>query len=100
MASNKAGSSACLIAFNVLADRGKDVRGLPYLQRRARLEQLLGTGNAGLNIVPMTRDLRAADVWLNDHRGAGIEGVVAKLVDEKYLPGRHHWSKLRSCATA
>jgi ATP-dependent DNA ligase len=99
MASNSAKLPACLVVFDMLADRGVDVRGLPYLERRGRLEQLVGTGNAGVNLMPMTRELSGAQAWLNDHRAAGIEGVVAKRVDQKYLPGRHHWSKVRSRST-
>lgn len=91
---------AQLVAFDVLEDRGEDVRRLPYLERRALLEKVVGQGNAGVRLVPMTRAYQGAKAWLTEHTHLGIEGVVAKRVDQRYIPQTRFWTKVRTKATA
>ena len=50
--------------------------------------------------MPMTTDLAAAQLWLVDHCAAGIEGVVAKRLDQAYRPGGRTWRKVRTRTTA
>jgi ATP-dependent DNA ligase len=64
-----------LVAFDLLAHDGADLRALPYLQRRDRLEQLIATSGTGLAVVPMTADPLGAAAWLR-HGDCGIEGVL------------------------
>lgn len=93
--------SAHFVAFDVLSDRGRDVRGRRYLERRARLEDLVGAGSAGVGLIPMTTEYRAAKAWLAEHTEAGIEGVVAKRVNHRYIPRTPRaWTKVRNSTTA
>ncbi|GAC1434100.1 MAG: ATP-dependent DNA ligase [Solirubrobacteraceae bacterium] len=69
---------ARLIAFDLLEQDGESLLQLPFSERRARLERI-----AGLELTPLTTDPQAATAWL--HSG---EGVVAKLVDAPYSPGK------------
>ena len=74
------------MAFDVLSGRGRDVRGRRYLERRARLEDLVGTGNVGVGLIPMTSEYRAAKAWLAEHTEAGVEGVVGGVVHGSCAP--------------
>lgn len=94
----KAGVSVYFAVFDVLADRaGDDLRALPYRERRARLEQLLAGVTPPLQLVPSTTDRDAAMAWMRPEASdVGIEGVIAKLLDARYRPGRTDaWVKVR-----
>ncbi|HTL05905.1 MAG TPA: hypothetical protein VL241_09170, partial [Gemmatimonadales bacterium] len=66
------------IAFDLLAADGKDLRGRPQAERRERLERLLAGARPPLHLTPLTRDRAAAERWLAEFEGAGLDGVVAK----------------------
>jgi ATP-dependent DNA ligase len=82
---------ACLAVFDLLADAGRDLRGRPYLARRTRLCEVLDDCELPLLVVPHTCDRRAALAWLTEHAQAGIEGVVAKRVNQNYNIARNAW---------
>src|SRR5215218_11336433 len=48
---------------------------------------------------PTTTDPQVARTWLLGHTAFGIEGVVAKRVDQPYRPGVRGWQKLRTRLT-
>jgi ATP-dependent DNA ligase len=91
---------AHLIIFDLLADRGDDLRHLPYHARRNRLAALIGAVETPLALVPATDEPAGARAWLTNHTDAGIEGIVAKHLDHAYRPGRRSWHKIRSRTTA
>lgn len=99
LASRRIEAPATLVAFDVLARDGEDVRGLPCHTRRELLEQLIPDGQTGLAVVPMTTDPLAAAVWMS-HGERGIEGVVSKNVNHSYNPHRHRWHKIRARVTS
>jgi ATP-dependent DNA ligase len=71
---------AAYVAFDVLADGDESLLGLPYDERRARLEALdLGP----VELTPMTEDREAAAAWLT----GSSEGAIAKIGSSPYLPG-------------
>ena len=85
-------------AYDLLALDGEDLRALPFMERRAKLEafvERLGYGRIDLSpIVPFTSwdDLTAARA---DPAAAGagedaeaVEGVMIKRRDSAYVPGR------------
>jgi ATP-dependent DNA ligase len=74
---------AAYVAFDLLAVGDETLLELPYRERRARLEQIVGNGGA-VQLTPVTEDRdAAAEAWLSGNS----EGVVAKLADEPYRPG-------------
>jgi ATP-dependent DNA ligase len=65
------------------------------------LEELLARRlPPGLVLTPTTTDPQDARTWLLGHTASGIEGVVAKRVDQPYRPGVRGWQKLRTRLTA
>jgi hypothetical protein len=68
---------------------------------RRKLGKLLGCGLPdGLVLTPATTDPAVARTWMRAHTGTGLEGVVAKRLDQPYRPGRRGWQKLRTRLTA
>jgi ATP-dependent DNA ligase len=92
---------ACFVVFDLLARKGFDLRTRPYRKRRRALEKLLARHLPDrLALMPMTTDVAAAELWMVDHCAAGIEGVVAKRLDQAYRPGGRTWRKVRTRTTA
>ncbi|WP_309115211.1 RNA ligase family protein [Saccharothrix sp.] len=84
------------MAFDLLAEEDRDLRKQPYQARRELLEQALATVRAPLALTPATADRERALRWLDaDFATVGIEGVVAKHADSRYLGDRREWIKVR-----
>jgi ATP-dependent DNA ligase len=69
---------AILVAFDLLGVDDEDLRDAPFHERRARLCALLENVSPPLYCTPATRDRDVAARWLDDFRGGGLDGVVAK----------------------
>jgi ATP-dependent DNA ligase len=96
-----AATPAAYVVFDLLAHGRTDLREQPYQHRRDALEALLGRGlPPGLVLTPSTTDPAVARSWLIHHGPTGIEGVVAKRLDQTYRPGVRGWQKLRTRLTA
>ena len=93
-------SPASFVAFDVLADRGDDVRGEPQALRRDRLARLLKNAAPPIHLTPVTRDRAAAVDWLDRFEGAGLDGVMAKPAGEPYQPGKRAMFKIKHVRTA
>ncbi|MEU3407634.1 ATP-dependent DNA ligase [Streptomyces sp. NPDC006670] len=89
---------AYFVAFDVLQRGGQELLRLPYAERRTRLENLF-TGHsltAPWTLVPMTTDLAKAREWLESRTDVfGVEGIVCKPLNSKYLPGYQGWTKIK-----
>ena len=70
---------AKFIAFDLLARDDDVLLELPYVERRAALEEVV---DAPVDLTPFTRDIAEAKPWLRS-----AEGVIAKQVDAPYKPG-------------
>ena len=93
-------SPAEFVAFDLLAVDGRDVRGEPQGERRARLERLLAAAEPPIHLTPMTRDPLVAAEWLSRFEGAGLDGVIVKPVDGVYQPGKRAMIKVKHARTA
>ena len=91
---------ASFIAFDLLADGDRDFRGLPLRERRPRLERLLGSPPPPVYLSPLTRDVGTARAWLDEYRGTGLDGIVAKRLDDVYHPGERAMIKVKEQRTA
>jgi bifunctional non-homologous end joining protein LigD len=88
----------CVWAFDLLHHNGRDLRGLPLIERKARLEKLILATNANwlLHYSESFDDgvelLKAAD-------RLGLEGILSKRRDAPYRSGKQcDWVKVK-CAT-
>ena len=93
-------SPASFVAFDALAVGGRDLRDRPQAERRAALEKLLADARPPLHLTPATRERDVAVDWLQRFEGAGLDGVIAKLDDLPYLPGRRAMLKVKHARTA
>ncbi|MGW1809084.1 ATP-dependent DNA ligase [Streptomyces sp. NPDC002078] len=89
---------AHFIAFDVQQADGQELVREPYGRRRERLEGLFG--EHGLitpwTLCPETSDVRTAQEWLTSWtRVPGVEGLVIRGRDQRYLPGVRGWYKIR-----
>jgi ATP-dependent DNA ligase len=91
---------ASLVAFDLLAVDGRDVRDAPQATRRSLLEALFARQAPPLHLTPMTRDAALASEWLARFEGAGLDGVVAKPVHGAYAPGKRTMVKVKHVRSA
>jgi ATP-dependent DNA ligase len=91
---------ALFVAFDLLSVEDDDLRARPFRERRRRLEQLLAPAEPPLLLTPLTSDRAVAEEWLEEHRGAGVDGVVAKHEDLPYEPGARRMVKVKRERTA
>jgi ATP-dependent DNA ligase len=89
-----------LVAFDLLAAGGADLRRAPFAERRARLLELVGDGRAALRPTPATTDPAEAERWLDQPPGGALDGVVAKPSDLTYQPGKRAMVKVKREHTA
>ncbi len=91
---------AAFVAFDLLAVDDRDLRGEPYTTRRAELEVLLDRAAAPVHLTPATTDRVVAAGWFDRFEGAGLDGVVAKAADLRYLEGERVMWKVKHERTA
>ena len=93
-------SPASFVAWDLLALGDEDLREAPLAERRDRLEQALAGGAPPVHISPATRDRALAEDWFRRFEGAGLDGVMAKRLDEPYRPGERTMIKVKHARTA
>jgi ATP-dependent DNA ligase len=87
---------AQLVGFDLLADRGEDVRRAPFSERRFRLERLMaGLGHPAWSLTPSTTDRDTALRWFDDFEAAGCDGLVAKELAAPYQEGKRAMVKVK-----
>ncbi|UQX04746.1 ATP-dependent DNA ligase [Streptomyces sp. RerS4] len=89
---------AYFVAFDVLQLDGAELLARPYRERRALLEDLFtGHGlSAPWPLCPMTTDPATAREWLESWTDvSGVEGIVAKGMNQPYRPAVRGWTKVR-----
>ena len=91
---------ASFVAFDLLALGKRDLRELPFEERRAELEGLLDPAGSPIHITPITREADRAHQWFETFEGAGLDGVVAKDLTGAYKEGERGWLKVKHLRTA
>jgi ATP-dependent DNA ligase len=87
------------VAFDLIALDREDLSERPFEERRALLRDLLGEPRPAVRVTPATRDPAVAAEWLAG-TGSGIDGVMAKPADLRYLPGARAMLKVKPEHTA
>jgi ATP-dependent DNA ligase len=72
----------------------------PQFERRAELEKVMARLTPPLHLTPMTRDHATAERWLKEFEGAGLDGVIAKPAEGRYVPGKRAMTKIKHIRTA
>lgn len=91
---------ASFVAFDLLAVGDRDLRDLPFRERRLLLEDSLGGARAPVHLTPATTERGTAADWFVRFEGAGFDGVVAKPADGPYLSNQRVIWKVKHQRTA
>lgn len=91
---------ASFIAFDLLALGDDDLTSVPFVERRARLEQALAGAKSPVHITPVTQDAELAQRWFSEFEGAGLDGVIAKPLTGTYQPDKRVMFKIKHERTA
>ncbi len=99
---------ASYVAFDLLAQDGADLRAEPFDDRRSRLESLLGieateqlpVGVTAVLLTPRTDDREVALTWFDAFERIGLDGVMAKRADQRYVHGKREMVKVKHRRTA
>ena len=86
---------ASFVAFDLLALGQEDLRSEPFAKRRQLLVETLSTVKPPVYLTPATNDRTLAADWFERFEGAGLDGVVAKINEERYKPGQRSWLKIK-----
>jgi ATP-dependent DNA ligase len=89
---------AHFIVFDLLQLGGQELLHVPYGERRARLERLFSDRglSAPWTLCPETDDVATAREWLTSWtRVPGVEGLVIRGTQQRYLPGARALYKVR-----
>lgn len=84
-----------LVAFDVLADRGEDLRNLPFSDRRERLVELAKGLGDPWHLTPQTASEEVATRWFDEFESAGCDGIIAKVPDLAYQHGKRAMIKIK-----
>src|SRR5437773_11741112 len=88
---------ASYVVWDLLAIGDEDLREQPLETRRACLERVLGEE---VHLSPATRDRALAEDWFQRFEGAGLDGVMAKRLDDPYVAGERTMIKVKHKRTA
>ncbi len=86
---------ASLVFWDLLAEGDDDLSGIPFAERRQRLENALATARPPIHVTPVTTDRSIAADWFDRFEGAGLDGVMAKQRGAAYAPGRRAMLKIK-----
>ena len=84
-----------LVAFDLLADRGEDLRERPFSERRERLVSLHSELDLPWHLTPETDDEDEARDWFHDFESAGCDGIIVKEPDLAYQHGKRAMIKIK-----
>lgn len=85
---------ASFTAFDLLSVGDDDLRDAPLTERRARLVAAFAP-DARCFQTPQTDDATIAAGWFERFEGAGLDGVIAKRAEGKYLEGQRAMVKIK-----
>ncbi len=91
------------MVFDLLVDgHGKSLVDLPLIQRRSLLEEFFrGVPKGMVRLSPASRQREQALQWMTELASMGLDGIVAKKIDEPYRSGeRSAMVKIKRIRTA
>ncbi len=91
---------ASFVAFDLLAVGDTSHLDDGFGVRRSRLEEALAGAGAPIHLTAATTDLATGRAWFDTFEGAGLDGVVAKPADIRYVPDKRLMFKVKHERTA
>jgi len=91
---------ASFVGFDILALGDEDLMPRPFSERRAILLDALAAASAPVHVTAATADMEQARRWFEQFEGAGLDGVVAKPLDQPYQPDKRVMWKVKHERTA
>jgi ATP-dependent DNA ligase len=99
-----ASTPATLMCFDLLVDEhGKSLVHLPLRERRLKLEKFLRSSSRSgmIRLSPASLEPRQAKHWMRTRAAMGLDGIIAKRLDEPYRSGdRTAMIKIKRVRTA
>lgn len=84
--------------FDIMYKDGEGIASLPYEERRKILAKTVKTSEL-LTIVDyeVTEDPKVIETWMDKELKGGLEGIIVKRADSKYIAGRtgYRWVKMK-----
>ena len=94
--SNADGASMVFFAFDLLFEGDEDLRPLPLVERKKRLQALLAHGAKGSPLQYVEHFTTSGDAVLQQSCRMELEGIVSKSLDAPYTSGRGDaWMKAK-----
>ena len=90
---------AHFIGFDALATGDKSLLGEPFRLRREALVDAVNE-KQWCHVTRTTEDPEQGVQWLTTFEGAGLDGVIAKRLDGKYVPGKREMVKVKHARDA
>lgn len=84
-----------LVAFDLLAVEGEDLRRLPFSERRQRLVAMAEELSDPWHLTPSTTDIDTAKRWFDEYESAGCDGIIAKDRSLAYQSGKRAMIKIK-----
>ncbi|MGB5758648.1 MAG: ATP-dependent DNA ligase [Acidimicrobiales bacterium] len=91
---------AAFIAFDAIAIGDDDLRQRSFGERRAALERVLAGAQPPVYLTRTTTDKAVAEEWFRVFEGAGLDGLIAKPVDDPYVEDKRTQLKVKHIRTA
>ncbi len=91
---------ASFVAFDLLALGDDDLLHEPFARRRSLLEEALHGLDGPVHLTRISRDEDEAARWFEQFEGAGLDGLVCKLLDSAYQPDKRVMLKVKHARTA
>jgi ATP-dependent DNA ligase len=86
---------AALVFWDLLALDDEDLRNVPFVERRERLQKLLAHAAPPIHLTPATTDRNTAQDWFERFEGAGLDGLMAKPIRGAYEPNKRVMFKVK-----
>lgn len=86
---------ASIVFFDILCEGERDLRAVPFAERRKRLEAVIGPLPPPVHLTPATMDRALAQDWFERFEGAGLDGVMAKPLAGLYESNKRVMFKVK-----
>ncbi len=86
---------ASVVFWDLLCEGERDLRAVPFRQRRAELESVLARSVPPIHLTPVTSDRLVAADWFTRFEGAGLDGVMAKAESGAYEANKRVMLKIK-----